>query len=170
MKLSMLLFVGFLVLISSAIEITADSIWCTGCEKVVTTIVSDGCGLACDVLPAPLDDICSVIVSTGICQLILKWIGLGKTNTAICETIGFCSACDCGICTNFTYHRCLSVPNDCKNQSEQQNLKRMEKEFFLPFIRSENNFTLTYQKLPEPEFCVDGSCDDNHVGCCLTCY
>lgn len=131
---------------------------CSGCQAVITLIEAKGCNSAiCGVLPAPGNVICEAIMALGICDQIVSWAQT-RTPFSICSLLGFCSGgtCACGYCTKYRYGRCLSVPNHCPSQSS---FRVKENYRLLPA-----NGTLTN------EICFDGTCSQDSLGCCLTCF
>lgn len=121
---------------------------CSFCQFVVNAIQTKGCENVCKVIPDKYKSICDFIVSTGICT----WISKHNNPFQVCSAIGLCGnpgSCKCGYCTPYVHDRCLSFPKKCPASAA---------------------FSADEHPLKELPGCLNGGCDANHYGCCLTCF
>mmetsp|Transcript_688 Transcript_688/g.2032 ORF Transcript_688/g.2032 Transcript_688/m.2032 type:complete len:163 (-) Transcript_688:99-587(-) len=136
--------------------------YCEVCVEVAEQIVEKGADAACDAvgLEPPLSELCGWIASHAAEEL-LKLLGNGYSYETACKQIGLCphlGNCDCGECASASSGRCLSLPNKCPRAGNPLLSVAKQAEFMQQNLRAESGF------------CVDGSCDSGHVGCCLTCF
>jgi hypothetical protein len=128
---------------------------CQGCLATIPYIEGAGCEYACQLIPPPFDYVCDFIVKvTDLCERIGNWSTHGLNGVAICAEIGLCGGgtCKCGFCNKWTGDdtRCLSLPNKCPS--------------------SVSVFDADPEEVDDLAFCLNGKCDSNHLGCCLTCF
>jgi hypothetical protein len=137
---------------------------CKECQQVVSFIESHGCGACASAFPA-LAWLCNLVNEMGLCNYIVSR-ELPPLN--MCEIIGFCGegGCTCGYCRPSLYGQaCLSLPNVCPSSSAIMNRSNLSG----AVIRASRHLRGDSNKARASDFCVDGTCDDNHNGCCLTC-
>lgn len=105
---------------------------------------------------------------TAVCEWLVDHVGewllsnlaRGYNSSTLCKEIGMCSSqgCVCGECSKVSeaQGRCLSLPNKCPSPA--------------PIATRQQPFEAKAAVKGEADFCIDGTCDDNHIGCCLTCF
>jgi hypothetical protein len=141
-----------------------NSTLCSGCTYVVDLLDEYGCNYACHALPPPFGTICHFIVSaTSLCERILNWTTHGVGPEAICAELSFCGggSCKCSYCSVYAENRCLSLPNKCPDDAQVDGA--------LPAAFREQLDSASADASAKP-LCVDGSCNNGTLGCCLTCF
>lgn len=148
-----------------------NSTLCTGCTYVVDLLDEYGCNYACHALPPPFGTICHFIVSaTSLCERILNWTTHGVGSTAICAELSFCGggSCKCSYCSIYAETRCLSLPNKCPDDVSGAAAA------FATAARAQSDAgdaaLLSDAADDARALCIDGSCNNSTVGCCLTCF
>eukprot|EP00121_Abeoforma_whisleri_P017221 Awhi_evm1s15786 len=91
---------------------------CKMCMNFVTMAQAKGCKALCDSVAEEYPSLsiqCSLFAALP-CEFVLKHITAGNPRETACSLAGFCGTderCACGRCTEATYGRCLSAPNNC---------------------------------------------------------
>lgn len=167
-----------------------DNLYCDACVEVAKELESQGCDLACDLIPAPYaamalnpsngrcscyshvldtrwnrgDLICSWILDmTDLCQELINKLSGGETPTQACTDIGLCgSACECGVCTQDA----AGPDGRCLGAPNDCGHQT-------PALPSWARDAIASSDATENVgFCLDGQCDGTpaNIGCCLTCF
>merc|ERR1711971_59809 len=135
------------------------NLYCTSCQAIVQAAEKAvNCSAVCEHFKAPTNQICEYLVtSTGICDKIGH-----MPADQVCTKVGLCgSPCECGVCTEATAGpegRCLGAPNDCGHSPKEAHAE-MTFPRALMTVSAKSSFA-----------CLDGRCDAEHLGCCLTCF
>lgn len=147
-----------------------NSTLCAGCTYVVDLLDEYGCNYACHALPPPFGTICHFIVSaTSLCERILNWTTHGIGSTAICAELSFCGggSCKCSYCSIYAETRCLSLPNKCPDDVSGAAAA------FATAARAQTDAAVAPSDGEDDAaraLCIDGSCNNSTLGCCLTCF
>eukprot|EP01087_Luapelamoeba_hula_P003009 TRINITY_DN1283_c0_g1_i1.p1 TRINITY_DN1283_c0_g1~~TRINITY_DN1283_c0_g1_i1.p1 ORF type:complete len:175 (-),score=13.41 TRINITY_DN1283_c0_g1_i1:35-559(-) len=159
-------------LVLSFASASASASYCDGCVTVVNLIEQKGCsevGLICNKLASPYSAICNFIMNDGLCQVVVNFLNSGVNATRICSAIGLCGSgtCRCGVCTQYTPSRCLSLPNHCPSLSDNNDMLVAAKSEMASLSYSPKRATFDANNV---EFCLDHQCASQYYGCCLTCF
>lgn len=151
---------------------------CTECQQIVSSIESGSCSKCSQLFPA-FSWLCSLISMLGLCT----WIEQKEmTPLNVCEMIGFCGdeGCTCGYCRPQLYGQwCLSLPNNCPAAGARPvkaptfATERDRNEHYGRTIGRVVGRLEAHKRERGANrignFCVDSVCEEEHLGCCLTC-
>jgi hypothetical protein len=138
-----------------------ESTKCKECTAVVKGIETDGCTDLCKHFAKSV--VCELIVKLKVCAALAELLKKHFSPTQACNSIGMCGAgsCPCGYCTPPLYgNTCLADKKKgrCPTAASASLLGAFAALQQPPRLGARGG-----------EFCLDGHCDEDHAGCCLTC-